>query len=73
MIIIQIRKKNGRIDNFNSNKIRNAIISAWIQVGMPDFNKIDEIVSTVQEEVKDKEYENNYTSVEEVENMVRPF
>lgn len=70
MIIIQIRKKNGRIDNFNSNKIRNAIISAWIQVGMPDFNKIDEIVSTVQEEVKDKEYENNYTSVEEVENIV---
>lgn len=70
MIIIQIKKKNGRIDNFDSNKIRNAIISAWIQVGMPNFNKIDEIVSTVQEEIKDKGYENDCTSVEEVENIV---
>jgi ribonucleoside-triphosphate reductase len=70
VIIIQIRKKNGRIDNFDSNKIRNAIISAWIQIGMPDFNKIDEIVSTVQEEIKDKENENDYTSVGEVENIV---
>lgn len=59
-----IYKRDNRKVLFDRNKIKDAIIQAWNQIDYPDFKKVDDIVSVIEEQVK------NNMNVSEIENIV---
>ena len=59
-----IYKRDNRKVLFNRNKIKDAIVQAWNQIDYPDFKKVDDIVSVIEEQVK------NNMNVSEIENIV---
>ena len=59
-----IYKRDNKKVLFDRNKIKDAIIQAWNQIDYPDFKKVDDIVSVIEEQVK------NNMNVSEIENIV---
>ncbi len=62
--------KKGKLVEFEQNKIRNAIIAAWNQVGMPNFKQVNEITRDITEELVNW---NENIPVEEIENLVMSY
>ena len=65
-----VKKGNNR-ELFDKNRIRNAIISAYNQIGMPDFKKIDSIVDDLVEEITD--WNEVLIDVKDIENIVMSY
>ena len=65
-----VKKGNNR-ELFDKNRIRNAIISAYNQIGMPDFKKIDSIVDDLVEEITD--WNEELIDVKDIENIVMSY
>lgn len=65
-----VKKGNNR-ELFDKNRIRNATISAYNQIGMPDFKKIDSVVDDLVEEITD--WNEVLIDVKDIENIVMSY
>lgn len=61
--------KCGENEEFNSNRIRNAIIQAANQISYPDFDLIDSLTNKICRLIMEKN-KNNQIEVKEIENIV---
>lgn len=61
--------KHGKSEEFNSNRIRNAIIQAANQISYPDFDLIDSLTNKICRLIMDKS-KDNQIEVKEIENTV---
>lgn len=64
-------KKEKNIELFDKNRIRNAIISAYNQIGIPDFQKINNIVDDLVEEIAN--WSEELIDVKDIENIVMSY
>ncbi len=65
----KIKKRDGRIEKFNPNKIKNAILKAFKAVGEKNGNTVEDITKKVVEKVELK-FKNSIPSVEDVQDIV---
>jgi ribonucleoside-diphosphate reductase alpha chain len=68
--IMQIKKRNGELAPFNSDKIKVAIIKAFASVGNHDYQLIDRLVSDVVNVINNKFDATNVPTVEQVQDVV---
>jgi ribonucleoside-diphosphate reductase alpha chain len=72
--IIQIRKRNGRIVEFNQNKISNAIYRALIAMGKSEYQLAEKLSNKVMQKMVQQRYGHDNTamvpSVEDVQDIV---
>lgn len=69
--IVQVRKRNGKITNFNKNKISNAIYKALVATSKADRALADELTNGVINKLHQQGFSNlKSPSVEDVQDMV---
>jgi len=69
--ILQIRKRNGKITNFNKNKISNAIYKALVATSKADRTLADELTNWVINKLHKQGFSNlKSPSVEDIQDMV---
>jgi ribonucleoside-diphosphate reductase alpha chain len=69
MILSKIRKRDGRIADFDPNRIRNAVHKAFLAVELGDGEKADSVTSEVVSLLKGK-FKEKTPSVEDVQDLV---
>ena len=67
---MKVYKKKSLYD-FNPQKIKNAIIQAYNQIGLPDFNKVESITEDIVNELKD--WNEDIINVTDIENLVMSY
>ena len=70
MTVKQIRKRDGRLDNFNPEKITQAIFKAMKSVGREDFKLAKKLSAEVVRIVEEKFGEKEIPNVEDVQDIV---
>lgn len=68
--IIQIRKRDDRIVDFDQDKINQAIFKAMRAVNEPDKEKADQLADIVIEKLNKKFHERSIPAVEEIQDLV---
>ncbi|MBP6942879.1 MAG: adenosylcobalamin-dependent ribonucleoside-diphosphate reductase [Candidatus Buchananbacteria bacterium] len=68
--LTKIRKRNGEVSEFNSDKIKVAIIKAFASVGNHDYQLIDRLVGDVLNVITNKFDADNVPTVEQVQDVV---
>jgi len=68
--ITQIRKRNGQIDDFDQEKITNAVFKATEAVGKPDKYLAKQMSDEVVEKMNEKFHARSIPAVEEVQDIV---
>jgi len=69
MILSKIKKRDGRITDFDQNRIRNAVHKAFLAVELGDGEKAESITSEVVSLLKEK-FKEKTPSVEDVQDLV---
>ena len=69
MEISKVRKRDGRIVQFNKNKIVNAINKAFLSVGLDNKDKVEKLADEVVNELL-KIYDGNIIHVEDIQDVV---
>jgi ribonucleoside-diphosphate reductase alpha chain len=69
-IIVQIRKRDGRIVNFEQSKISNAIYKALVATGKPDYPLAEKLATRVVQRLVAQGDKAGTPSVEDVQDMV---
>lgn len=69
-IIVQIRKRDGRIVNFEQSKISNAIYKALVATGKPDYPLAEKLATRVVQRLVAQGEKVGTPSVEDVQDMV---
>jgi ribonucleoside-diphosphate reductase alpha chain len=69
MILSKIKKRDGRITDFDPNRIRNAVHKAFLAVELGDGEKAESITSEVVRLLKEK-FKEKTPSVEDVQDIV---
>ncbi|MEO9295966.1 MAG: adenosylcobalamin-dependent ribonucleoside-diphosphate reductase [Nitrososphaera sp.] len=69
-IIAQIRKRDGRIVNFEQSKISNAIYKALVATGKPDYPLAEKLATRVVQRLVAQGDKGSTPSVEDVQDMV---
>lgn len=67
---MKVYKKKSLYD-FNPQKIKNAILQAYNQIGLPDFNKVESITEDIVNELKD--WNEDIINVTDIENLVMSY
>src|SRR5919202_5500974 len=68
-LIAKIRKRDGRVGNFEQSKISNAIYKAVVATSKPDYPLAERLAAKVVEKIV-QESEKTILSVEDVQDMV---
>jgi ribonucleoside-diphosphate reductase alpha chain len=69
-LISKIRKRDGRIVNFESSKISNAIYKALVATGKPDYPLAERLATRVVQKMVQQSEKTGTPSVEDVQDMV---
>src|SRR6185295_15847469 len=69
-LIAKIRKRDGRIVNFESSKISNAIYKALVATGKPDYPLAERLATKVVQKMVQQSEKTGVPSVEDVQDMV---
>src|SRR5919109_2108116 len=69
-LIAKIRKRDGRIVNFESSKIANAIYKALVANGKPDYPLAERLATKVVQKMVQQSEKSGVPSVEDVQDMV---
>jgi ribonucleoside-triphosphate reductase len=66
--MIQVKKGN-KVEEYNKERIKRAIIQSYNQITLPDFDKVDEVLNEIQGEILNQ-VEDNVIDVSAIENIV---
>ena len=69
-LVSKIRKRDGRIVNFESSKISNAIYKALVATGKPDYPLAERLATKVVQKMVQHSEKTGIPSVEDVQDMV---
>ena len=69
-LVSKIRKRDGRIVNFESSKISNAIYKALVATGKPDYPLAERLATKVVQKMVQQSEKTGIPSVEDVQDMV---
>jgi ribonucleoside-diphosphate reductase alpha chain len=69
-LISKIRKRDGRIVNFESSKISNAVYKALVATGKPDYPLAERLATKVVQKMVQQSEKTGAPSVEDVQDMV---
>src|SRR5438445_13881250 len=71
--IVKVKKRDGRVVDFNSTKITEAIFDAANSVGGSDVNLAEDLTSQVIKILEEKYGKENMRSVETIQDIVEKF